>query len=71
MPAGRDTAAFQDAPLTTLLTDTRAAVVKAMDKDNDKCRGCRNNAVVLVVGGGDGRRVDPVAVARTFNGGVT
>lgn len=66
VPAGFDHGTFQDSPVKTLLEDARASVVRAIEKDSDKFRTCRNTAVVLVVGGKDGGGADPVPVAETF-----
>lgn len=68
-PFGLDEGPHQDSPITNLLTDTRAEVVRVLDKDTDFL-GCRNTAVILVVGGSDGhlrgKKPDPVGVAATF-----
>ena len=81
VPGGRDTATYQDRPLTHALDDARAHVVAAMNAELAATSACRNNVVVLIAGGrddGDQAYVDthdPVSVAGTFAavsaGGVT
>jgi von Willebrand factor type A domain-containing protein len=70
VPAGMETAAYGDRPISHALDDARAQAVAAMTADS--CRACRNTVIVLVTGGkDDGDPVyqdthDPVAVASTF-----
>lgn len=70
IPAGQDTAAYADRPITNALTDARSHVVSAMAIDSLKA--CRNTVVVLLTGGRDDGDTnytdshDPVATAATF-----
>lgn len=75
LTAGADADALVDSPLTRLLEDTRAEVVRIMNADSSKYCACRNTVVVMVVGGKDGSNLNPVTTAQTFAsvtaGGVT
>jgi regulator of extracellular matrix RemA (YlzA/DUF370 family) len=65
VPAGRDSRADVDAPLKRMLDDARAEAVRLIAADTH----CRNTAVVLVVGGGEGTLTsadDAATVASTF-----
>jgi len=66
LPAGADADSFVDAPVTRLLEDTRAEVIRVMKADSSRSQPCRNTVVVLVLGGTEGGSLDPVAVARDF-----
>lgn len=51
IPASRGERGVRDRPLSHLLDDTRAEVVRAMAADAPATRSCRNTVVVLVVSG--------------------
>jgi hypothetical protein len=65
IPAGRDTAVQEDAPVDNMLDDARAEAARLIAADTT---GCRNTVVVLVVGGGEGNlsNEDLAAKAGTF-----
>jgi hypothetical protein len=75
LPAGADADLLIDAPLTRLLEDSRSEIVRLINADVANNRACRNTVLVLVVGGGDGGRLNAGAVAAGFEnitaGGVT
>jgi hypothetical protein len=64
IPAGRDQFAVVDAPVDNMLDDLKAEVARLIAADPD----CRNTAIVLVLGGGEGSTTneDPVAKATQF-----
>ncbi len=51
IPASRGERGYRDRPLTHLLEDAKAEVVRAMTADAASTRSCRNSIVVLVVSG--------------------
>lgn len=51
IPAGRDDRTKTDAPVGAMLDDARTEAVRLIAADTT---GCRNTAVVLIVGGGEG-----------------
>lgn len=71
IPAGLDTASYEDRPISHALDDARQQATNAMSGDT-ACRACRNTIVVLITGGkDDGTSTyrathDPVSTAGTF-----
>jgi len=52
MPAGNDSSATFDTPVSRMLDDAKTEVTRLMGINNDPA--CRNTVVVLIVGGGEG-----------------
>lgn len=64
LPAGQDSRLATDAPVAGMLTDARTEAARLIAADGE----CRNTAVILVVGGGEGNTSgsDPASTAATF-----